>query len=127
MKRVSLQVQAQDDDENAPAPVGGSAIDFLGRVADLLPACEGAAFRQAVERFESGESFDEALGLPMDWRVRERDRLLREIRSFGLSPAGIETELRKGVRSSFPALAMRIVRLDGGRMLCARHIRRIVG
>lgn len=112
---------------NAPAGAGASAIDFLSHVADFLPACEGAAFRKALEQFEAGETFDGALGLPADWRVRERDRLLRELRSFGLSPAGIETELRRGARSSFPSLALRIVRLDGGRMLCARQIRRIVG
>lgn len=112
--------------ENAPAAAGGSAIDFLSRVADLLPASEGAAFRKVIGRFEAGKSFEEAIGLPMDWRTRERDRLLRELRSFGLSPAGIETELRRGARSSFSALAVRIVRLDGGRMLCERHIRRII-
>ncbi len=112
--------------ETAPASAGGSAIDFLSHIADLLPASEGAAFRKIIEQIEAGESFAAACGLPKDWRTRERDRLLRELRSFGLSPAGIETELRRGARSSFSALAIRIVRLDGGRMLCERHIRRII-
>jgi hypothetical protein len=112
--------------ENAPADAAGPAIDFLYGVSEMLPASEGAIFRNALDRLEAGESFQKSFSLPSDWRRRERDRLLRQLRSFGLSGAGIETALRQGTRSSFAALVMRIVRLDNGHVLCARQIRRIV-
>jgi hypothetical protein len=92
-----------------------------------LPEPEASAFRQVIERLEAGENFEVSIGLPSDWRCRERDRQLRMLRSFALSSTDIERELRQGVRSSFAALVVRITRLDGKRILCARQIRRIVG
>jgi hypothetical protein len=112
--------------ETAPASAAGNAVDFLHRIVELLPDAEAFAWRAIVERFEAGQSFEEAAGLPSDWRVRERNRQLRRLASFGLSGADGERELRRNARSRFPALIGTIIRLSNGQILCARSIRRIV-
>jgi hypothetical protein len=104
--------------ETAPASAAG--------IVELLPDAEAFAWRAIVERFEAGQSFEEAAGLPSDWRVRERNRQLRRLASFGLSGADGERELRRNARSRFPALIGTIIRLSNGQILCARSIRRIV-
>jgi hypothetical protein len=109
---------------SAPPPL--RALRMLDSFADLLPPDAGAEFREMIERFQAAKSFEEAISLPGDWRTRERNRLLRELRSHGLSSAAIKAQLQKGEKSKFRVLILPIIRLFRGHMPCERTIRRIV-
>jgi hypothetical protein len=130
--RHGVRVAFGDAGDTAPAGAAAlpccSGLAFLERLVELVPAAEAATLRNVIERAESGESLEAALGFPTDWRKRERIRLLEII---PLSPERIVEELGKGQRSAFAAIVARIDRLSRrdperpAKPLSASQIRRL--